>query len=645
MRRARHILPIVIAFAAVSAHGGQPAAPKIAINVDRQPLVQGEPFTLTIHIETTSRGDPEVRLPRFGGLRILRRSEAHPMSFSFSFGFGSNATSQTKNESNYTFVLIADNAGRYKLDPVELTLDGVKYKGEPYTLDILGSGSSAPADPRAQGQTQVVQPTEPTDQQQDILGSEPPDLGAGELDGAKIDPDFFIQTHLSKKKAVVGEPVVMTIFLYTAANISDLNVIREPGTEGFWVENLLPANRRLTTEPVQVAGRGYDRAVLRKVVLFPIKPGTLTVAPTLAELEVGFGGFFSRRRTVKRSSLPVQIEVVQLPAENQPAGFDPANVGRYTFKAEVDRRGVKAGEPVTLTLTVRGEGNLRSLVLPQLEELDGFKVYAPESDVNVSATGESIIGSKSSRILMISKDPGEYVIPEISWSFYDPQSERYETLKSGPKKITVRPGESQISEGGPIKDQAGAAAAQGQDRLNRQLRSILSRADLQANGGGQTLINPWFLGLFISAPMIFLAIAIVSRTRRKMAENQIKGRTKRAGSVALRRLAALAKRSGELSNEAFFAELARLLTGFIEDRLETTVSGDTVSELKTHLVGRGFPVDSAERVIIEMESSDFARFARSSGKEEERRQALDRMEKLIRDLAKARVSPPPEDKR
>ncbi len=642
MRRAVYIVSAALLLFVGPVSAQQATPPNISINVDREPLVQNEPFSLTIHIESASRGDPEVRLPRFGGLRVLRQSESHPMSFHFSFGTGQKQRSQTKRESNYNFVLVSDKAGRYKLDPVIVTLDGRKYQGDPYALDIVASKTSGQTSPQGQPRPQAAQPASPVDPGQASAAPGMPSLDSTELEGAKVESDYFIQTHVSKKNAVVGEPLVLTVYLYSATNISNLDVIREPGTEGFWVENLLPANRRLTSKPVQVAGRGYDRATLRQSVLFPIKPGKLTIAPTLVELVVSRGGFFSKRKTVKRASMPVTVEVAPLPTDEQPPGFNPANVGRYAFKAKFDRTEVKAGEPITLTLNVRGEGNLRNLVLPEVPEIEGLKVYAPESETDVHARRDTVTGSRSSRVLMIPKDPGEYVVPKISWSYFDPNKKKYKTLTSRPRKITVHPGTSR-GVASVAQGQASPTARAGQDRLNRQLRSILSHAHLEAGGDSLTMTRPWFLLLVIGIPLLYLAVLLVSRTRRKIAEGHIKGRSKRADAKAIRRLAELKKNQGTLDAEAFFAELARLLVGFLEDRLEVPVAGDTMADLKLRLTERGFSSDQAEQVVTEMESCDFARFARSANDGSERKQVIDRMEQLIRKLARVRVSPPPKE--
>jgi BatD DUF11 like domain len=623
----------VVLLAANGAQAQQKAAvPQIGITLDREPLVQGEPFTLSINIESESGEDPEIRLPRFGGLRVLRKSESHPTSFHFSFGFGKKRQQVTKRQSKYSFVLVADKAGKFKIDPVTVTLDGKQYRGDSYNIQVIKSSAAMSGNFGSTG----LQPVSP-DTPNDVPQGEKVDVA--EMEGAKIAKDYFIQTAVSKKNLVVGEPMVLTIFLYTSLNISDLDVVREPGTEGFWVENLLSGNRRLTTEPVDVGGKQYDRAVLRKYVAFPIKPGTLTIAPTIVELEVRRGGFFSKRRSVKRASLPITVEVSDLPAEGQPAGFDPANVGHYSFKATVDRTAVKSGEPVTLTLVASGEGNLRNLVLPTVENVDGFKTYAPESDLDVKIRGDRVTGTRSSRVLMIAREPGTFEIPVIAWPYFSPLKNKYQILKSRPLKITVDDGESRpVAK--TLEEQPKDKSAPGQDRLNRQLRSILSRSDLEDSGVHMTMTRPWFIIFIVGLLLVYLAIVFSSKTKSRLAENRLKGRSKRAESEAKKRLNSLARKPEEIATEKFFAELERSLVVFLEDRLEVQVAGDTNTELRRRLVDRGIPAGLAEQVVSEIEACDFARFARRGGAMDERQHALRRMQKLISLIASQKVTVP-----
>jgi hypothetical protein len=170
----------------------------------------------------------------------------------------------------------------------------------------------------------------------------------------------------------------------------------------------------------------------------------------------------------------------------------------------------------------------------------------------------------------------------------------------------------------------------------------LSEANLETGTDKTLLTSFWFIVLVLLAPFCYIALIVVASLRRKVAEDFEKGRSKRADSVALRRLSRL-RSQANLSSEDFFKKVGDCLIAFLETRLEAPVAGDTMSEVTRRIIQRGFSSEQAEKVVVEIESSDFARFSRSAGKEEERRNALSRMEQLVKELAKVRVLSPPKD--
>ncbi len=663
MKRAGSLLVLCLLFIPGVLFAQKSPPPKISVSINQDPLIAGEPFNLEIAIETQGSSDPDIRLPRFGGLRVIRQFESHPSSFSFSFGFGGGGATQfQKKQSNYTFVLLADKPGTYTLDPVFVTVGNQKYKGNTYKIQVLkGSGAGGGSNSAPGGIPGGLPGMNPGGglgglsqlfPAPNLLDDEPPQGSAPQtgiaidsLDGAKIDPDFFVQTAVSKKEVYVGEMLTMTIYLYMARNMSNYDIAREPGTEGFWGENLIPATRRtLETESVTVQGRPYDRAVLRQLALFPIKPGTLTITPTVVDVMIN-RGFFASPKVLKRSSLPVPIKVSDLPADGQPADFNPANVGKYAFFATIDNPTVKVGEPVTLTMTVNGEGNLRNLVLPKVPEIDGLKIYDPESETDITPKGLTIVGTTVSKVLMIPEKAGKFVIPELKWSYFDPDAAAYKTLTAPAQTVTVRGGvEKQEAPSAPSAAADGITQV-GQDRLNRKLRSIVSRAELTHTQGGHPLTRPWFLLLVIGVPLLYIGVVIASRTRRKLAQSKLKNRSKNADGAAFKKLQDIKKTVKDATADKFFSDLQRCLLVFLEERLDDKVIGDTMSELRDRLVTRGFRTEQADSVIAECESCDFARFARQSAGDAEREQMLRSIEKLIRDLAKVNVLPLKKEKR
>ena len=77
---------------------------------------------------------------------------------------------------------------------------------------------------------------------------------------------------------------------------------------------------------------------------------------------------------------PAQVLVKAVPTEQRPATYTGA-VGVFGFKASLSTPTCKVGEPVSLTLTLQGQGLLDVAAAPDLESMgalrNSFRVYPP----------------------------------------------------------------------------------------------------------------------------------------------------------------------------------------------------------------------------------------------------------------------------
>src|SRR5262249_36607163 len=89
---------------------------------------------------------------------------------------------------------------------------------------------------------------------------------------------------------------------------------------------------------------------------------------------------------------------------------------------------------------------------------------------------------------------------------------------------------------------------------------------------------------------------------------------------------------------AFFGECVRVLYEHLEYRLGQKVEALTLGELRPFLDQRGFTKETAESVVRELESCDFARFAPSASGPGEMRAALRRVRTLLGFIEKERPS-------
>ena len=127
---------------------------------------------------------------------------------------------------------------------------------------------------------------------------------------------------------------MITYKIYTRLSVSSLSVGRLPETAGFWVENYtLPESPSTRTEIIN--GRRYTVATIRKMAVFPTTAGKKEIGPMQIECTVRvqrrtrslFDDFFSRdlfgsNEPLSLESNPVKLEILPLPEENRPPGFD-----------------------------------------------------------------------------------------------------------------------------------------------------------------------------------------------------------------------------------------------------------------------------------------------------------------------------------
>lgn len=149
----------------------------------------------------------------------------------------------------------------------------------------------------------------------------------------------------------------------------------------------------------------------------------------------GFG-FFGAQPDVQQlavSSDQPRITVKPLPSP-APASFAGA-VGQFKLLSRIVPAEVHAGEPVTWTLELSGTGNWPAVTaLPQRSIPKSFEVVKPQAR-RVLTEGKLFEGSLTEDLVMIPRTPGNFTIPAMVLSYFDPKDGKYKTLSS--EKVTI----------------------------------------------------------------------------------------------------------------------------------------------------------------------------------------------------------------
>ncbi|HET6990718.1 MAG TPA: BatD family protein, partial [Bacteroidia bacterium] len=135
---------------------------------------------------------------------------------------------------------------------------------------------------------------------------------------------------------------------------------------------------------------------------------------------------------------PVPIEVSDIPDKNKPADFQ-GDVGEFSLNSSIDHARVKANEPVILNVSINGKGNIDFIRFPATKFPDGIESFPPSSSDTITQTWDGITGEKKFRITLIPKNAGNFTIPGISFSYYDPEKKDFVTLKTPEFELKVDP--------------------------------------------------------------------------------------------------------------------------------------------------------------------------------------------------------------
>lgn len=432
----------------------------------------------------------------------------------------------------------------------------------------------------------------------------------------ELGKNVFIVAEANKTRALLGEQITVTYKLYVKLNIASPQISKLPSYEGFWAEEVGPL-QNINFEIGMYKGERFRVAKIKQVALFPSKTGSLSVTPFELNVPVIVkkkktgndvfdeffnDSFFGKTETVEFSarSNTIKVEVDPLPA-NAPASFSGA-VGNFNFKAEVDRKNVVTNESITLRLTLNGSGNLKLLKVPEPQLPTGFEKYEPKTVENINR-GTVISGQKIVDYLIVPRTAGEKEIPPIEFTYFNPSSRRYITLKSSSFKINVR------------QSVAGnETASQGFVREDIKLLSEDIRFIKTSNFNLEprqeiSLIKPWFWILMILPLLSLVGTIVLKRRQDKLSGNVQLMRYQKAEKAARKRLK-LAKEALDKSDTTnFYSELSLALFGYLEDKLGIQKSDFTLEVAVEKLTERNVDINLIDRVKRIAGKCEYARFA------------------------------------
>ena len=383
---------------------------EVTAGVDRTHLRAGEELTLTIRARSRASDPVEIMVPSLNGFAIVGTRDMTEVSFNGTFGSVRTTVRELQ--------LRAQQPGALLIGPVRARQGVSVVATDPIliTVDSAADRTVSTLSPLARS----------------LLESTPPPI-------SRRSDRVAITMLVPSDSVYAGQQVDLIAAAWIPRDLGQ-RMRRQPlltlvTPEGVWAYPAATPSGVAFSR--QVGGRWIDLYIAHEVV-FPLTAGRLIVPPASVEyaLPVSFS-FFSREERYTLRSDSIALTVLPLPPTNPATSV----VGeKLKLDLELDPAATRVGEPVDASVTITGIGNVALWPEPPLKWPAGFRVYPAQTEVRIEPDAGRIAGSKTVHFLAVPDSSGNFVLPEVRYSYFNATTGRYETANTAPRGLAVAPG-------------------------------------------------------------------------------------------------------------------------------------------------------------------------------------------------------------
>ncbi|WP_462174360.1 BatD family protein [Pseudoalteromonas xiamenensis] len=350
------------------------AADGLTASVDKNPVLVGEYFTLTIEATGKVSGEtPDTQ-------ELAKIFNVGPMSTSSRTSIinGSISSSTT-----WQMQVLARRAGEFTIPAFSVS----GMTSEPITLNVI-----------------------PRDQD----------------DGTQN--DVFVKVALQDGPLYVQQAALYTVKLYVGKELLDGQL-----TAPELADTQFTLLGKQKEEYEIVDGRRYF-VVTREYLMQPNKSGQFTIDGPIFNGQVREG---YRRLAISAVGESVALDVKPIP-ENFPGAWLPSELVHLGEEWKPTEDTVTVGTPITRTLTLTATGvtqeQLPEISVPQI---DGFRTYPDDSERKQISRDGRIISQMVSSIALLPQKPGTFTLPELKVAWFNTKMGKTQYASVPARSITV----------------------------------------------------------------------------------------------------------------------------------------------------------------------------------------------------------------
>ena len=562
------------------------ASAQVSFTVDAPALTAlGRPFNVAFTIDA----EPEqnsFKAPEFEENFDVVAGPSTSVGRSMQFINGKQSSSY-----NYTitYALMPRESGTFTIGSASVKVDGKTYTTRPMLVEVIAEKQGA--------------------------GVKTPNTSP---EGSIGRDDILLRLKVSDTELYKGESLRASLVLYTRVTVENIESLTMPPFDGFWSQELSFDNAPSREE---YNGRVYETYKITELLLSPQESGKIVIPEAIMDVVAQvvvqdrrnydpiFGGRQVYRVSRELKSAPVTINVKEFPA-GAPQSFNGA-VGNFSLRSTMPAEEIDANSADQIELTISGTGNLKFITAPRITLPESFEVYDTKVVDNCKVTATGTTGSLTYTYPFVARSAGAFTIPRIEFSFFNPDTQAYETLATEPFTLVVKddgsiaasaPATSNYNYGGPMR------------QLDRDIRFIHT-GKLPKRAAAAFILTPLYWLAIVAMVALFILIYAVLRKRIRERSNTVARRMRHADKMAVQRLRMAERYMNEENRHAFYEEMLRAMWGYIGDKFNIPVASLTKEKIREELYRRNVAEATAEQFCEVISRSEEAQYAPSASGE------------------------------
>ena len=322
--------------------------------------------------------------------------------------------------------------------------------------------------------------------------------------------DYFVTTSVDTSEVYLHQQIHYTAKLHLATRIEQ-GALQSPELENAEVRQI--GDDKQYTDIVD--GKRFQ-IIERNFAIIPQQSGSFTIRGPVFTGEVVAPntnqrfGFFNRTQQVNRVGPDISIEVKAVP-DNISYHWLPSE---YVQLDEEWPEGetLTVGEPITRTITLTAMGVVEEQ-LPELSQLypPDFKVYPDQANTTTVERDNTLIAQRVESQAIIPTQPGQYVLPDVTVSWFNVLTGQTEKATLPARTISVAPAPGASSPSTSAQQLVDDAASnESRPQTDTQVNSAAPPVDAPST---ENTLNLYLLAGLITSCIGWLATALYFRRK------------------------------------------------------------------------------------------------------------------------------------